>query len=233
MCSLRLAYCLFTFFVLCGGCCDSRCLPQTPFSLFPHSSSHNLPHTKDTSLHSFPRDFCQELLGFFFRRRCNTPQKHQNLLSLISAEPSAMGSSSSTYLSHPLLRHSHLWPHFSLCNNTYDTYIETLTQRSDSPSCDTIIRCFIPAELIFVIQCCWCCLSREECPFSQGGMLLLVYLHIYGGFVTDWDCDWCSEWCWAPDNDQNAESLLKLLLPGPFQTVLICASPNLSLIGQL
>lgn len=159
------------FHVPRGGCCDSRCLPQTPFSLFPHSSSHNLPRAKRASLHSFPTGSCEELLGFFFRRRCNTPQNCQNLLSSFPAEPSASESSSPAHLSHPLLWHSFLWPHFSLCN---DTYPQKLTQHSWLSFLWHHHLLLHPFRANFVTQPSWCCLSREEKPLSQAALLLLV-----------------------------------------------------------
>lgn len=183
MCSLRLAYCLFTFFMV-GAVTHVACLrllsPCSPTA--PHITSHT-PNTPP-SIH-FLRTL-EELLGFFFCRRCNTPRNCQNLLSSFPAEPTAMGSSSSTHLSHPLLRRSHLWPHFSLCNNTYNTYIQKMTQHSwlsflwhNHP----VLHLF---WVNFVTRYCWCCLSSEESLSSEVGFLLLIQSPYLRRFSIGW-----------------------------------------------
>lgn len=147
---------MLPFHVLCGRCCDSLCLPQTPSSLFPHNSSHNLLRVKHTSLHSFPIDSCEELVVFSFCWRYNIPQNRQNLLSSFPAEPY----SSLTQFNHPLLWHSHILPHSSVRAPTYWCW----RSASNSPSCDTIFQYF---WVNFVIQHSWYCLAGEESSLFQ------------------------------------------------------------------
>lgn len=89
------------------------------------------------------------------------------------------------YLSHPLLWHSCLWPHFSLCNNTYDTYIRWCST-PDSPSGDAIIWCFIPSEIILSFSVAGAAYLEKKILFLKQGSCSLFDLHIYGRFVIGW-----------------------------------------------